>query len=37
LDVVCLLELEPYLTAPWSRLPPRVVPVDPLSVVVPGI
>ena len=28
LDVVCLLELEPFLTAPWSPLPLRVVPVD---------
>ncbi len=37
LDVVCLLELEPYLTAPWSPLPPRVVPVDPVVVAVPGI
>jgi len=37
LDVVCLLELEPFLTAPWSPLPPRVIPVDPVPVVVPGI
>lgn len=34
LDVVCLLELEPFLTAPWSPLPPRVVPVDTTSPVV---
>ena len=34
LDVVCLLELEPFLTAPWCPLPPRVVPVDLTSVAV---
>ena len=32
LDVVCLLELEPLLTAPWSPLPLRALPVDTAPV-----